>query len=120
MLMCRDALERRESCGGHFRAEYQEEDGEAKRDDEQLRPRRRLGVDRRPDEARRAIRKSSSTRSCTSRRGATSEPITSPNLTLKVWRQDGPDDGGRFETYTVDEISDEASFLEMLDLSTSA
>jgi succinate dehydrogenase / fumarate reductase flavoprotein subunit len=34
MLMCRDALERRESCGGHFRAEYQEVDGEAKRDDE--------------------------------------------------------------------------------------
>ncbi|MGD9703001.1 MAG: fumarate reductase/succinate dehydrogenase flavoprotein subunit [Acidimicrobiia bacterium] len=34
MLMCRDALERRESCGGHFRAEYQYEDGEAKRDDE--------------------------------------------------------------------------------------
>ncbi|MBS1969097.1 MAG: fumarate reductase/succinate dehydrogenase flavoprotein subunit [Bdellovibrionales bacterium] len=31
-LMCRDALERRESCGGHFREEYQE-DGEAKRDD---------------------------------------------------------------------------------------
>ena len=34
MLMCRDALERRESCGGHFRAEYQDEEGEAKRDDE--------------------------------------------------------------------------------------
>ena len=34
MLMCRDALERRESCGGHFRAEFQDEDGEAKRDDE--------------------------------------------------------------------------------------
>jgi succinate dehydrogenase / fumarate reductase flavoprotein subunit len=34
MLMCRDALERRESAGGHFRAEYQYEDGEAKRDDE--------------------------------------------------------------------------------------
>jgi succinate dehydrogenase / fumarate reductase, flavoprotein subunit len=34
MLMCRDALERNESCGGHFRAEYQYEDGEAKRDDE--------------------------------------------------------------------------------------
>jgi succinate dehydrogenase / fumarate reductase, flavoprotein subunit len=31
-LMCRDALERRESCGGHFRVEYQD-DGEAKRDD---------------------------------------------------------------------------------------
>jgi succinate dehydrogenase / fumarate reductase flavoprotein subunit len=33
-LMCRDALERNESCGGHFRAEYQTDDGEAKRDDE--------------------------------------------------------------------------------------
>jgi len=31
-LMCLDALERRESCGGHFREEYQMEDGEAKRD----------------------------------------------------------------------------------------
>jgi succinate dehydrogenase / fumarate reductase flavoprotein subunit len=34
MLMCRDALERNESCGGHFRAEYQTEEGEALRDDE--------------------------------------------------------------------------------------
>jgi succinate dehydrogenase / fumarate reductase flavoprotein subunit len=33
-LMCRDALDRNESCGGHFRAEYQTEDGEARRDDE--------------------------------------------------------------------------------------
>jgi succinate dehydrogenase / fumarate reductase flavoprotein subunit len=33
-LMCRDALERRESCGGHFREEWQTEDGEARRDDE--------------------------------------------------------------------------------------
>lgn len=32
-LMCRDALERKESCGGHYREEYQV-DGEAKRDDE--------------------------------------------------------------------------------------
>jgi len=33
-LMCRDALERRESCGGHFREESQHGDGEARRDDE--------------------------------------------------------------------------------------
>lgn len=33
-LMCKDALHRNESCGGHFREEYQDEDGEAKRDDE--------------------------------------------------------------------------------------
>lgn len=34
MLMCRDALDRNESCGGHFRAEYQTDEGEALRDDE--------------------------------------------------------------------------------------
>jgi succinate dehydrogenase / fumarate reductase, flavoprotein subunit len=34
MLMCRDALVREESCGGHFRAEHQTEEGEALRDDE--------------------------------------------------------------------------------------
>ncbi|MEX1179051.1 MAG: fumarate reductase/succinate dehydrogenase flavoprotein subunit [Nitriliruptor sp.] len=33
-LMCRDALDREESCGGHFREEHQTEEGEAKRDDE--------------------------------------------------------------------------------------
>ncbi len=33
-LMCLDALERRESCGAHFRREYQTPDGEAQRDDE--------------------------------------------------------------------------------------
>jgi succinate dehydrogenase / fumarate reductase, flavoprotein subunit len=33
-LMCVDALDRNESCGGHFREEYQTEDGEALRDDE--------------------------------------------------------------------------------------
>ena len=34
LLMCKDALVREESCGGHFRAEHQYDDGEAKRDDE--------------------------------------------------------------------------------------
>jgi succinate dehydrogenase / fumarate reductase flavoprotein subunit len=33
-LMCMDALNRNESCGGHFREEYQTPDGEAQRDDE--------------------------------------------------------------------------------------
>ncbi len=35
-LMCVDALDRRESCGGHFREESQTEDGEAKRNDEEF------------------------------------------------------------------------------------
>jgi succinate dehydrogenase / fumarate reductase flavoprotein subunit len=36
MLMCRDALERQESCGGHFRSEYQTDEGEALRDDDKF------------------------------------------------------------------------------------
>ncbi len=35
-LMCIDARERNESCGGHFREEYQTPDGEAQRDDEKF------------------------------------------------------------------------------------
>jgi succinate dehydrogenase / fumarate reductase flavoprotein subunit len=35
-LMCIDALERDESCGGHFREEHQKPDGEALRDDERF------------------------------------------------------------------------------------
>jgi succinate dehydrogenase / fumarate reductase iron-sulfur subunit len=38
------------------------------------------------------------------------------NLTLKVWRQDGPDDRGRFETLAAPGIKDDMSFLEMLDI----
>ena len=38
------------------------------------------------------------------------------NLTLKVWRQDGPNDPGRFETYQASDVKDEMSFLEMLDV----
>jgi len=35
-LMCRDALYRNESCGGHFREEYQTEEGEALRNDNEF------------------------------------------------------------------------------------
>jgi succinate dehydrogenase / fumarate reductase, flavoprotein subunit len=35
-LLARDALHRNESCGGHFREEYQTEDGEARRDDKKF------------------------------------------------------------------------------------
>ncbi|MFH1350485.1 MAG: succinate dehydrogenase/fumarate reductase iron-sulfur subunit, partial [Pseudomonadota bacterium] len=36
------------------------------------------------------------------------------NLTLKVWRQNGPDDKGHLETYEAKDISTDMSFLEML------
>ena len=38
------------------------------------------------------------------------------NLTLKVWRQENKDSQGRFESYKVNDISSEMSFLEMFDL----
>ncbi len=38
------------------------------------------------------------------------------NLTLKVWRQNGPRDKGRFEDYKANNISTDMSFLEMLDV----
>lgn len=37
------------------------------------------------------------------------------NLTLRVWRQSGPDTAGDFETYEAEGISEDMSFLEMLD-----
>jgi succinate dehydrogenase / fumarate reductase iron-sulfur subunit len=38
------------------------------------------------------------------------------DINLKIWRQNGPADRGHFENYRIDRISDEASFLEMLDV----
>ncbi|HLV25173.1 MAG TPA: succinate dehydrogenase/fumarate reductase iron-sulfur subunit [Gemmatimonadales bacterium] len=38
------------------------------------------------------------------------------NLTLHVWRQDGPDSPGRMETYVARDVSPDMSFLEMLDV----
>lgn len=38
------------------------------------------------------------------------------NITLRVWRQAGQADPGRFETYQVEQVSEEMSFLEMLDV----
>jgi succinate dehydrogenase / fumarate reductase iron-sulfur subunit len=37
------------------------------------------------------------------------------NLTLRIWRQEGPDAPGRFETYEATDVRAEMSFLEMLD-----
>jgi succinate dehydrogenase / fumarate reductase, iron-sulfur subunit len=38
------------------------------------------------------------------------------NITLQVWKQDGPDRAGRFATYQVTDLQPEMSFLEMLDV----
>jgi len=41
---------------------------------------------------------------------------TNLNLTLRLWRQDGPDDDGHFDVIDAPGINDEMSFLEMLDV----
>lgn len=38
------------------------------------------------------------------------------NITLQVWRQDGPASPGEFRTYLVEDVKEEMSFLEMLDI----
>jgi succinate dehydrogenase / fumarate reductase iron-sulfur subunit len=38
------------------------------------------------------------------------------NLTLKVWRQADADAKGKMETYKIDEVSPDMSFLEMMDV----
>ena len=38
------------------------------------------------------------------------------DLTLRIWRQDGPSDRGHLQTYEVEDISPDMSFLEMLDV----
>ena len=47
---------------------------------------------------------------------AVDEIDTLTNLTLRIWRQAGPDADGRFETHMIERISSDASFLEMLDI----
>jgi succinate dehydrogenase / fumarate reductase iron-sulfur subunit len=42
-------------------------------------------------------------------------PRKSFSVTLKVWRQNGPESDGWFETFRVDEVNPDMSFLEMLD-----
>ena len=50
-LMCMDALNRNESCGGHFREEFQTPDGEALRNDDELQLCGRMGICRAGQEA---------------------------------------------------------------------
>ena len=42
--------------------------------------------------------------------------MSTMNLTLKIWRQKGPKEKGKMETYKVTDISEHMSFLEMMDV----
>ena len=72
--MCLDALEREESCGGHFRVESQTPDGEALRDDERFLVRVGMGMEGRRRPVGAASRSPSPSSTFTLPRGATSSP----------------------------------------------
>ena len=86
-LMCRDALHREESCGGHFREEYQTPDGEALRDDENF-----AYVAAWEYAGRRQARRCCNKEPLDVRERASSshaELQVTMKLTLHVWRQTG-------------------------------
>ena len=108
-LMCLDALDRQESCGAHFREEFQTPDGEALRDDHHS-PMSRPGsmlVRETSNPAQRAA-------GVREREAVAAE--LQVNLTLHVWRQAGPDKPGKMVEYEARDISPDMSFLEMLDV----
>ena len=106
-LMCRDALHREESCGGHFREEHQTPDGEALRDDDNF--------------AYVAAWEYTGGEPILHKEDLTFQHVRPTpaelrmRLTLRIWRQAGPDAPGDFETYEVDDVTEEMSFLELLD-----
>ena len=120
-LMVRDALHRNESCGGHFREEYQTEEGEALRDDEHfsyVAAWEFTGVGAEPHAPQGAARVRVRP-PLDPFVQVKDEPMTDKNMriTLTAWRQAGPDmPPAQFETYDVPGVSPDMSFLEMLDI----
>ncbi len=125
-LLALDALDRRESCGGHFREESQTPDGEALRDDEHFIVRGGVGVHRRRQASRSCTRSRSSSTKCIRRRGATSRwlaeaggrvgQLTDNETQSENLAAGGPRAAGRLVDYAADDVSPDMSFLEMLDV----
>ena len=94
-LMVLDALQRNESCGGHFREEYQTEDGEALRDDEHFAyvaawEFKGVGAEARAAQGAARVRVRPPVDPFVQVEGT---PMTdnTMRITLTVWRQTGPD-----------------------------
>ena len=120
-LIAYDALNRNESCGGHFREEYQTEEGEAKRDDANyfyVSCWEYQGSDDKAPvlykeplvyEAQELISEVKQLKNL-------SKMDKNISFTLKVWRQNGPKEKGHFDTFQMKDIPGDTSFLEMLDI----
>ena len=114
-LMCLDALHRTESCGGHFRAESQTDEGEARRDDENfsyVAAWEYTGQGQAPVLHKEDLVFEYVTPSQRSYKSGK----TPVKLKLRVWRQAGPDAKGRLVNYEVDNADEDMSFLELIDV----
>ena len=117
-LIAYDALNRNESCGGHFREEYQTEEGEAKRDDANY-----FYVScweyQGSDDKAPVLYKEPLVQELISevkQLKNLSKMDKNISFTLKVWRQNGPKEKGHFDTFQMKDIPGDTSFLEMLDI----
>ncbi len=111
-LMCTDALERDESCGGHFREEHQTPDGEALRDDANYAAvfaweYQGNGAMAAPKLHREPLHFESV---------ELAHQELQMNFKLKVWRQKNGEAKGKFVEYEARDVSPNTSFLETLDL----
>ena len=110
-LMCIDALNRRESCGGHFRGGVADRGRRGAAPRRPVRLRRGLGVGR-PRTRSPILHKEDL--DLRVRRDEAAE--LQVKLTLKIWRQPDAATEGAMHTYEVDDVSEDMSFLEMLDV----
>ena len=111
-----DALNRNESCGGHFREEYQTEEGEAKRDDENFFYVVQCIVSNKFTHCDEVVQADCFVKLYVHAFFRTGDKQVGC-FTLKVWRQAGPKAKGAFETYQMKDIPGDTSFLESLPLS---
>ena len=109
-LMCIDALNREESCGGHFREEYQTPDGEAQRNDDEF-----AYVAAWDYKARKA--QSCSKEPLTFRiRASQPAELQVMRLILHVWRQKKRESAGTNGALRSDDVNPDMSMLELLDV----
>ena len=113
-LLALDALERTESCGGHFRDESQTRRRRGATERHGVLTCVGVGVHGRRPASQRCTRSRSCSSSSNRRSGATSRPVM--RIHLRVWRQSGPNAPGKLEIYTAEDVSPDMSFLEMLDV----
>ena len=117
-LIAYDALNRNESCGGHFREEYQTEEGEAKRDDENFFYVACWEYQGSDDKAPVLYKEPLLQELISEVKQLKNLSKMDKNIsfTLKVWRQNGPKEKGHFDTFQMKDIPGDTSFLEMLDI----